>query len=340
MPPSRVILDGVDRYRVSEAMFEGLRVVLSYLGEPYSPAYIQGISGAAFVIAGPCPCAPTCGHDIGPAALARLLGFQVEELPLFGDGVDGTALLPAVIARVKDELRSGRPVLVWNAFTLAEWDVVCGFDESDGSFLGRGSYAGWDDYARAPQDRMLTGCDGYPALGAIILGEKTGTFDPRATELDALQRAVQHARTPEDRLPEADCASGQVGEWRFRKGLGCYDWWIGSLRSEPARPPNLGDWYCLGIYRSAHRAASAFLREIEPWHPGASANLLRAAEAFQAEADALDRCAARLFPDGRLRPESDATANRAAADLLTEAREAYATGIAQIEAALAAAGAS
>ena len=38
-----MILEGVDRYRVMEPMFEPVRVVLSYRGEAYSPAYVQGI---------------------------------------------------------------------------------------------------------------------------------------------------------------------------------------------------------------------------------------------------------------------------------------------------------
>ena len=54
-----MVLQGVDRYRVTEPMFEGVRIILNYRGEQYSPEYIQGISGAAFRIAGICPCAPT-----------------------------------------------------------------------------------------------------------------------------------------------------------------------------------------------------------------------------------------------------------------------------------------
>jgi hypothetical protein len=42
-----MILPGVDRYRVVEPMYEGIRVVVSYRGERFSPAHIQGISGAA-----------------------------------------------------------------------------------------------------------------------------------------------------------------------------------------------------------------------------------------------------------------------------------------------------
>jgi hypothetical protein len=50
-----VMLDGVDRYRVIDPVFESARVVLSYLGESYTPDYIQGIAGGAFRIAGFCP---------------------------------------------------------------------------------------------------------------------------------------------------------------------------------------------------------------------------------------------------------------------------------------------
>ena len=50
-----MILEGIDRYRVVEPLFEGIRVILSYRGETYTPDYIQGISGAAFRVAGICP---------------------------------------------------------------------------------------------------------------------------------------------------------------------------------------------------------------------------------------------------------------------------------------------
>lgn len=72
----RVIIEGVDRYRVKEPMFEGVRIVLSFSGEKYTPAYIQGISGAAFRIAGPCPCAANWSTQMGTTDLLKLLGYQ------------------------------------------------------------------------------------------------------------------------------------------------------------------------------------------------------------------------------------------------------------------------
>ena len=49
---SPVVIEGVDAYRVPEPLFECVRIVLSHRGEDYSTDYIQGISGAAFRIAG------------------------------------------------------------------------------------------------------------------------------------------------------------------------------------------------------------------------------------------------------------------------------------------------
>src|ERR1035437_9643916 len=112
----KFILPNVDRYRVTEAMIEGLRVILSYRGEPYTPAYLQGISGAAFNISGICPCAPTCSSFTGPQDLAKQLGYAVDYVPLFGEGVDLARDVPLFISRIKDTIRSGQPVLVWNAF--------------------------------------------------------------------------------------------------------------------------------------------------------------------------------------------------------------------------------
>lgn len=78
----RVVIDGVDGYQVLEPMFEGIRVILTHRGESYSPAYIQGISGAAFRIAGICPCAPTCSSQMSSTDLIKLLGYEATEAML------------------------------------------------------------------------------------------------------------------------------------------------------------------------------------------------------------------------------------------------------------------
>jgi len=329
---STVIIDGVHEYRVSDPLFECVRVVLSHRGEPHSPAYIQGISGAAFRIAGPCPCAPTCSAAMDTHELVELLGYEAERMPLNEEGMDPEKEVHTLVERVKDEIHAGRPAIVWHAFTNAEWDVVCGFDEDEGRFIGVGTYRGHDGYAREDQTRTAKCLGICPALGAIFVGNKVGRFDAPAAELAALREAVRHATTPEDRLP--DDASGDDLKWRFRNGLGAYDWWIQSFRKDPERVPGMGDRYCLSVYRSTHRAAADFLRKIAPRHGRAEPHLKQAADAFDAEADALDECFDVLCPDRQLPDTPDAERNARAAELLARARESYAAAIDSIEHAL------
>ncbi len=323
-----VVLDGVDQYRVVDPLFECVRVVLSYRGEGYSPAYVQGISGAAFRIAGPCPCAPTCSAAMETQDLARLFGYEAVHLPLYGEGMDVEKETLAVVARVKDEIRAGRPAIVWHAFTTAEWDVVCGFDDEKHQFLGRGSYAGIEEYARADEKRAGT-CDVCPALGAILVGEKTGEFEAREAELAALEEAVRHAHSPRDRFV-AELGDGEL-PWRFREGLGCYDAWIARFRTDPRRVPDgLSDRYPLGVYHSTHGAASEFMRELALRYPETRNRFERAAEHFAAEADALDELHAEVFECWEGWKEPDPAKGARAVELLTEARDSYARGIEMI----------
>ena len=325
-----IILEGLDRYQVVEPMFEGLRVILAYRGEPYSPAYIQGVSGAAFRISGICPCAPTCGVAMQPQDLARLFGYQVEHLAIQTDRPKTGDLgrlypLEEVLARVKDEVCQGRPALLWHAFSDAEWDVVCGFDEDSGVFFGRGSYLGLEEYASAPQTRTLTGQDLCPTLGAVLIGEKQHEYDAPAAELTALREAVRHGHARRE-----NAAPG--GPWVFLEGNQCYDRWVAEFRDDPERRRTAGDSYCLSVMRSTHRAAAEFMRELAPSYPMAASQLKRAANCFEAEAETLDACESLL---GWSAPEGpDPRRNAYAADLLAHASDAYATGISSVEKAL------
>jgi hypothetical protein len=321
-----MVIEGVDRYRVIEPMFEGIRIIMSHRGEKYSPAYIQGISGAAFRIAGICPCAPTCSTAMSPEELIELMGYEYEFLPLSGDGIDPGEQIVEVVKRVKAEVKSGRPVLVWHAFTNAEWDVVCGYNEKKKQFLGRGSYAGNDDnYAAADENRAAKCGHICDPLGAIIIGEKTGEFDARKAELEALREAVKHARSKKGR-DELD-----EDKWVFLEGFPAYDRWINDFKA-PEKKRESGDSYCYGIYKSTHRAASEFLKEIAYKYPKAASHLNKASEHFKTEADILDQGADLLWwnaPEG-----PDPQRNDKVVEMLSKARESYASGIEEIEEAL------
>jgi hypothetical protein len=262
----------VDRYRVTEAVFEGVRIVLDFLGERHTPAYVQGLSGAAFRIAGICPCAPTVSVARQPADLLRHLGYEVEERDLFGDP---GAKIAGMVEAVRREIDRGRPALVWNAFTTAEWDVVCGYDEEREVFLGRGSYMGMDDLASAPWARAV---EFDPAIGAVLVGRKVSEPDARALEREALTEAVRHGR--DVREPSQD------GSWVMYQGIQCYRRWADEFAA-PGKERGLGDAYCHGIYASTHRAAADFLREIADRHGRASARLREAADHFERESGLL-----------------------------------------------------
>ena len=335
-----VLIEGVDCYRVVEPLYEAVRIVLSHRGEEYSPAYIQGISGAAFYIGGICPCAPTCGSNrLWTAELPRLLGYEVEHLNLPAGGPEMEAETARVAARVKEEVRAGRPVVVWHAFTNAEWDVVCGFDEEKQEFIGRGSYtANHDDYSRAKETRMAEALAICPAYGALIIGEKAGELDAREVELSALEQAIRWCHAPKDPLLVSAEGNGHKAPWRYREGKACYDTWIHDFRVDPGKVPYAGDRYCLGILRTTRRAAAGFMREIAPKYPESQKQFVNAAQHFDAEADALMELYDGVFEgwEGWKEPDPD-RAGRSVA-LLTTARKAYGRAMKAVERGLSAIG--
>lgn len=322
----RMIIDNVDRFRVREPLFEGPRVVLSFLGEKYTPAYIQGISGAAFRIAGPCPCAPTCSSQMFTTDLLKLLGYQYSEsiLGWTGDVDDAKRNMVALIPKIKDSIRARRPVLLWYAFMDTAYEVVTGYDDAEGVFLGWHAHQGPEEgLAKAKQTRAQECAVYCPALGAIFIGEKVGALDDRAAEVAALKEAVRHARDTKVRP-----------DMFRREGLLAYDGWVERFK-QPEAKREAGDSHCHSIYRSTHRAAGEFLKEIAPRYPRATDNMTRAATKFAAEADALDKAAGLI---GWQSPEQDADRNAKLWPLLAEARDHYAAAIARIEAALKAEG--
>jgi len=339
---SPIIIKGVDRYRVMEALFEGVRVILSYRGEPYTPAYIQGISGAAFRIGGICPCAPTCSFAMETKDLVMLLGYEFVCLS-HGENIDLKKSGSEMVSRVKDEIRANRPVLLWNAFTTAEWDVVCGFDEENKRLFGRGSYKGLDGYAEADEMRTIDFIphnikEGRRGDSTILIGRKEGAFDARKAEVAALKEAVTHAHSgkvavtttnPWTFLEGLQCYEGD--KWVFLEGLQCYSRWVSDF-SKPEKKRELGDSYCLDVYRSTHRAASEFMLELAPKYPEATGHFRTAASQFAKEADMLDQCVPLL---GMESPEGpDPERNVRVTKLLDRARDHYSRGISEIEKAL------
>ena len=327
---SRAWIDGVDRYRYFDPMFEGVRIILAHRGERYSPEYIQGLSGSAFRIGGICPCAPTCDVAMNAVQLIELLGHEHEYLKLEGKGEQLRTQTQKAVARVKQEVDAGRPALVWHAFSNAEWDVVYGYDSKKRQFLGRGSWQGNDKpYAVADEGRTSTCGKICPPQGVILIGRKVRAFDARQAELAALKEAVRHGRSQRN----VDQLGGE--KWAMLQGIACYDRWIRDF-GDPKKKREMGDSYCYGVYHSVRAAAAPFLREIAPKYPKAAEHLGVAAKHFETEVESLKKGEKLLWWNAPAGP--DPKRNKRAVAILQKARDAYAAGIAELGKALAAEG--
>ena len=96
-----MLLLNIDKYRYCEPLFEGVRIILNFLGESYTPEYIQGISGAAFKIAGGCPSRPTGVADMFTPDFIRYLGYEIKEYPCFDE--NGNDIFHETIEAVKKQ---------------------------------------------------------------------------------------------------------------------------------------------------------------------------------------------------------------------------------------------
>lgn len=307
------ILENVDSYRVKEPLFEGVRIILNYLGEPYTPAYIQGISGAAFRVATGCPSCPTCCTMTWTTNLIGLLGYEYEEYPCYGP--NNEKLTGEMISAVRASIDDGKPALVWHAVTNAEWDVVAGYDEVKGVFFGRGSYWGPEkaEYRQRAWTRAEEAINICPAFGVVIFGAKTGCFDAKTAEINALKDAAAHARSTQE-----------------NEGINALRNWAAKFAGPGATQNPADNAYCFDIYHSTHAAAPAFLREIAGCYPEAAAGqFLRAAEYMEREAETFAACKPYLGWEapGELDEEKSAEAAR----LLSETAELYEKAIECVE---------
>jgi hypothetical protein len=236
----------------------------------------------------------------------------------------------AIIAGIKAGIRRDTPVVVWHAFTNAEFNVVAGYDDGTGEFMGWGPHNwNWQDaaYARAPQGRMVEAADIGGVPSAIVLAAAPTRLDTREAEAAALREAVRHARCQDPVFTigaGADC-------WCMLEGIAAYTRWASDWEN-PGKVRTLGDSYCIAVYSMTHGTAGPFLRRIASGYADATEELEQAAASFDAEAKLLEEGRSLL---GWNTPEGpDPERNREAAALLAEARDRYAGGIAAIERAL------
>ena len=109
--------ENVDRFRACEPNLEGVRIILSFVGEQYSPAHIQGSLRVALRFAGPRPYAPNGSTQMSTTDVIRRLGCEYTECLLgrSGDVEDAKENMVALIPQIEDSVRAGWPVLLWPA---------------------------------------------------------------------------------------------------------------------------------------------------------------------------------------------------------------------------------
>jgi len=275
-----MVLLNIDKFRYTEPLYEAARIVLNNMGADYTPEYILGISGAAFIISGGCPSRPTCANDLWTTDFIKLLGYEIETYPCFD--ADGNDVTDAMIKAVKKHIDDGRPALVFHAFSSAEFDVVCGYDEQAKHFIGRGSVRGNEgEYAREPWDRAKT-CDMCPAFGAVLIKGKIAEFDNKQAEINSLIRAVQHGR----QKLAADAPPHETN------GIEFYYKWAGEYASE-GKERGVADAYCYDVYSSTRRAGVIYLRNLADNYGNSNTEirdkLHYAAASFEKEAAELEK---------------------------------------------------
>jgi hypothetical protein len=258
-----------------------------------------------------------------PQQLIRLLGYGYEECPY--DDANRDASLKRMTDAVRESIDSGIPVLVWNAFTNCEWNLVTGYDENEKVFYGRVPWRdGKDDYEKASWDKSKEEA-GLVGLLAVIIKGKSGSLNRREAELAALKEAMRHANDREntDRI--------NIGKWVFLQGKAAFNRWADDF-SSPGKERGPGDAYCIDIYSSCHAKAGEFLRGIAENYPSAASLISEAAQYFDKEAACLQKLIPLLAwnsPWG-----ADAKRNAEAHPILKEASEDYSKAIDMLESAL------
>ncbi|MFP4460030.1 MAG: hypothetical protein ACLFSQ_10635 [Candidatus Zixiibacteriota bacterium] len=310
---TNVSLRIIDYYRNWGPVYEGLRIVLNSRGINFTPQYLSGISGEAMSFY-------RTGFDNEYRNTAeelidfiKSLGFKPERLNPSNEPDDIQKAIDAII----EEIDNGRALLLWNAFTLCEWDVICGYNKKTREFLGRGSMVGKDDFATEDWTRAFKSTISCKSKGAIFIKQNKISYDPNQLELQAMKNGIAHCKN-EDDLPED--MGGYKGFIKWAENFG-----------DPERLPSRKDQYNMAVYASLHSTAYMFLKEIMGKYPKAQDNISRAAFLFREEASYLQQVFKLVFNNWQLPKRINPDTNEAASELLYNAAENYKNAFSELQ---------
>lgn len=260
---------------------------LRVLGVGCDSVGIAGLSGYAFLV--------NVSRRLLPGSVTafdwKLLeegitaaGVAVEVIAIDSpeDGEDRQRLMAELFERVREEIDSGKPCVVWGAASVPEFAVAYGY-EGDGylvrSLRSAGAARGVDAgmaLGPAEQPEPPVRFDALAApdrLGLIAFGDRL-TVDRKRMEHRALVRAAQLLDGQ-----HACFEPGYAGGWR------AFESWAEALAGGDY--DTLGNSYLLRCYRELQFCAAGFCTRLEQIHHRASPSLAAAAGSFQQAANRL-----------------------------------------------------
>jgi len=328
---SRKVLENIPRlaWEKGEYTLAGAVVAcMEFLKEEVSYDFLAGVSGGAFELRWHPGWGAEEGYRPAPGEepirrIFQALGRRYQYLPRADRPGEREAFLRGIVASVQD----GKPVIA-GGVVGPQACVVAGYEEDGAVLLGHSYFHdGSNGYYRKS--------DWYDECwGLILIGGECRPSPKRETLRDALQWAVELARTPK----RGGCTAG----------LAAYDAWAAALRRDgdfPAddlplltRRCNISNSIVLAGVWDARRAAAGFLKSMVAVAGDAGRHVLEAARAYGDEYRILDRAMhvapfCHLPEETRLRM-ADPTVRGQLADFILEAKEKDEQALSLLEGAL------
>jgi hypothetical protein len=252
---------------------------MEFMKEPFTYDFVAGVSGSAFKLlwhpewraSNDMP--PLLGEEPVRRAF-RALGFEYRYLPKTDEANGEDEFRRQIIGSIE----KGRPVIAHGVAAPPRMaGVVTGYDLNGNVLLGRSYFHdGSDGYYRKAD--WYDGC-----WGLIVIGDKVEAPSKRQILQEAIEWAVELARTP-----QRDARMS---------GLAAYDAWAEALKRDEDFPEgnlrvltgrcHISNAIVLPGLLDARKAAAKFLRSMAEIENAPTADVLAAAAAYDDEAGVL-----------------------------------------------------
>ena len=280
------VLEGISelRWEDGDCMFAGaVLACMKFMKEKVTFDSVMGVSGCAFQLwwapdldsADGLPTIPL--QELFPRTF-KALGFGYEFLS------DPRGPAPAedegdCRQKIVQSIDAGRPVIAIGVVGPPDCGVVAGYERDGQVLLGQSYFHdGSKGYYR--KEDWYKDCHGL-----VLIGEKSQPLERSRILRDALEWAIQLARTPE----RQGCTCGLAAYSAWAEWLKCDgNFPAGDLDVRTQRC-HISNSVTLSALRDARRSAAAFLREMFDTSGGAPPSIMQAAAAYDEETRLLDR---------------------------------------------------